>query len=173
MSFLHLFIKIPNSSLSAKPKYQKRLTFGKCFPTYDKTSLLLFLWSALNTDRALHKTLLHIFTQIKKTHITIDSPLDPHQATTKMCVYFHRKTWSAQLVWPDKLHSVMWTDFLTAFGWANVSFCVWADVCVSDVAVMPVKLLLNYITQWQRSSDSTAKTTGLWRMSAVIHVYTN
>lgn len=63
--------------------------------------------------------------------------------------------WSAWDVWPDKSNTVVGTDFLTA---PSVSFCVWADVCVCvrDVAVILVKLLLNYLTLG--GSDSPPKT---------------
>lgn len=62
-------------------------------------------------------------------------------------IYSHTDMWSAWDIWPDKLHTLVGTDFLMASESASVSFCVWADVCEHDVAVMPVKLLLNYITR--------------------------
>lgn len=55
-------------------------------------------------------------------------------------IYAHTDLRSA-LMFDLKFQTLVGTDFLTASECVSVSFSVWADVSVHDVAVMLVKLL--------------------------------
>lgn len=167
-----------------------KLTFGEGLATFSKSQSAPFLSAPCGVqpvsllhviDTECCNALFFVFShRWKQTAVTISELfffsffflyLKAPQPFSAKTALMHTLIWGQLWCLTWSFQPLLRADFLTASECVNVSFCVWADVSVHDVAVMLVKLLWNYITQ--RSSDSPSKSTSLWRMSTVMHVYTN
>lgn len=151
-----------------------KLTFGKQRTTYNKSQTALSLSPLCWVQYTLHVINTECWTSLHAvpTYTSYDRHclnLNPNAASKDKNTSIHTQTCGQH----EMFELTSCTPWWEQISWwhPSVSFCVWADACAHDEAVMLVKLLLNSTAQG--SSDSPPKTAGLWRMSAVMHMYVN